>query len=636
MPTISFSRGGKALVASLAASSGLLGAYHYLDSDTDLRSRVVNQLFVKVECAARNLLSSSCSNLMMLWGDNGDGLVMPGQLSAPIRTPIIHALNSGGGGGGGRVRSVAVGEGFAVAADSQGTVWCWGKAIDGNTANSEKRPLDPTLKQTPEGFYELLAGHDIVQVVATRTAAICLGSNGKIAVIPVHDRARLKRQSHESREEKFLRQDVAISRAEVARTGPSAIPNPEERAWWMFWRREQLPLAGAPTSASLPELAYWAAFRNGVDTSKGRIPSKNVHVRQIAAGLDHVCALTQDGAIWTCSLSARDGNRWGQLGRGATAETKSLRNPWTGEDGDTNSSSGFKLAPQADTAWLGWPKKESKEGQETGVIDFSEEETLKRSKADAWYMDEFRRIEGIPPIQTVACGWHHTLALTKPGDAGDHSEVYAWGSNESMQSGAERHTAIIPFPEKVSINGGSVQAIAAGAMNSFFAVQNQSEWRLLALGNGLYGQMGNGQYVHQQGPGPATVGVISGAKFYDDAAGTTLPRKIRYVSAGRGHVAAALEGIPASTNVKAADDVFTWGLNRTFQLGTGRHVNEPTPVSPNVEVMTRASVIRGEGEDLAADEKKQVLDLLIHNAGVQLQLPPGARITCQGDLSIIY
>uniref|UniRef100_A0A671UH64 RCC1 and BTB domain containing protein 2 n=1 Tax=Sparus aurata TaxID=8175 RepID=A0A671UH64_SPAAU len=97
-------------------------------------------------------------------------------------------------------------------------------------------------------------------------------------------------------------------------------------------------------------------------------------------------------------------------------------------------------------------------------------------------------------VTEVACGSHHTIALTTDG------EVYAWGYNNSGQVGSGS-TANQPTPRRVSscLQNKVVVNIACGQLCSM-AVLDNGEGFVYAWGANSYGQLGTGNKSNQALP----------------------------------------------------------------------------------------------------------------------------------------
>ncbi|KAK2739475.1 hypothetical protein FQN55_009440 [Onygenales sp. PD_40] len=222
-------------------------------------------------------------------------------------------------------------------------------------------------------------------------------------------------------------------------------------------------------------------------------------------------------------------------------------------------------------------------------------------------------------ITKIAAGDYHSMALDKDG------HVFVFGDNSSGQLGIETslNTQYSDKPQMIPLDGlyggnnHEVKAtdIAAGGANSFFAINSKriitpqeipavvrdlgrvtsDVW---SCGKGLYGVLGNGKWTHVQNR-PTKVKALSGLFEFNEATQKVVPIGISHISVGATHASAVLgnlTNVKASKNGSQADtnfgaDVFWWGGNEFYQLGTGKRNNvaAPTHISPPADVDIRES-----------------------------------------------
>lgn len=153
-------------------------------------------------------------------------------------------------------------------------------------------------------------------------------------------------------------------------------------------------------------------------------------------------------------------------------------------------------------------------------------------------------------IVQIACGSHHSMALTKEG------EVYAWGQNNCGQvSNGIGTNQSAPRKVNTALAGKVVVSIACGQTSSM-AVTDVGE--VYGWGYNGVGQLGIGNYVNQLSP--VKVSGLNGIV-------------IEKIVCGYAHtLALSDEGV-----------VFVWGGNGYGQLGIGNKANvcAPTKVRQN-------------------------------------------------------
>ncbi|XP_027003673.1 RCC1 and BTB domain-containing protein 2 isoform X2 [Tachysurus fulvidraco] len=153
-------------------------------------------------------------------------------------------------------------------------------------------------------------------------------------------------------------------------------------------------------------------------------------------------------------------------------------------------------------------------------------------------------------VNEVACGSHHTIALTTDG------EVYAWGYNNSGQVGSGS-TANQPTPRRVSscLQNKVVVNIACGQLCSMAVLDNGE---IYGWGYNCNGQLGLGNNGNQQTP--CRIAALQGITIVQ-------------VACGYAHTLALTdEGF-----------VYAWGANAYGQLGTGNKSNQALPVLINMD-----------------------------------------------------
>ncbi|XP_036838558.1 RCC1 and BTB domain-containing protein 1 isoform X5 [Oncorhynchus mykiss] len=168
-------------------------------------------------------------------------------------------------------------------------------------------------------------------------------------------------------------------------------------------------------------------------------------------------------------------------------------------------------------------------------------------------------------ITQVACGSHHSLALTHDG------EVFAWGYNNCGQVGSGA-TANQPTPRRVTncLQGKVVMGIACGQTSSMAVLDNGEVFGWGYNGNGQLGVGNNGNQLT-----PCRLAALQGLC-------------VLQIASGYAHsLALTDEGL-----------LYAWGANTYGQLGTGNKSNQLSPV----HIMAEKE--RGEGERPTVGSKR--------------------------------
>uniref|UniRef100_A0A665UKG8 RCC1 and BTB domain-containing protein 2-like n=1 Tax=Echeneis naucrates TaxID=173247 RepID=A0A665UKG8_ECHNA len=179
-------------------------------------------------------------------------------------------------------------------------------------------------------------------------------------------------------------------------------------------------------------------------------------------------------------------------------------------------------------------------------------------------------------VTEVACGSHHTIALTTDG------EVYAWGYNNSGQVGSGS-TANQPTPRRVSscLQNKVVVNIACGQLCSMAVLDNGE---IYGWGYNCNGQLGLGNNGNQQTP--CRIAALQGVNIIQ-------------VACGYAHTLALTdEGL-----------IYAWGANSYGQLGTGNKSNQalPTQINTDKERMVEVAACHTSHTSAAKTQSGQVL-----------------------------
>ncbi|XP_030008655.1 RCC1 and BTB domain-containing protein 2 isoform X2 [Sphaeramia orbicularis] len=205
-------------------------------------------------------------------------------------------------------------------------------------------------------------------------------------------------------------------------------------------------------------------------------------------------------------------------------------------------------------------------------------------------------------VTDVACGSHHTIALTTDG------EVYAWGYNNSGQVGSGS-TANQPTPRRVSscLQNKVVVNIACGQLCSMAVLDNGE---IYGWGYNCNGQLGLGNNGNQQTP--CRIAALQGVNIVQVGTTTdsykavfpiicsliTFPFRVQ-VACGYAHTLALTdEGL-----------VYAWGANSYGQLGTGNKSNQalPTLINTEKERMVEVAACHTSHTSAAKTQSGQVL-----------------------------
>ncbi|XP_070173563.1 RCC1 and BTB domain-containing protein 1-like isoform X3 [Littorina saxatilis] len=200
----------------------------------------------------------------------------------------------------------------------------------------------------------------------------------------------------------------------------------------------------------------------------------------------------------------------------------------------------------------------------------------------------------------VACGSHHSLALTKGG------EIYAWGQNNCGQVG-NGTTANQPTPRKISAGIGckQVNSICCGQTSSMALMDTGEVYGWGYNGNG---QLGLGNNVNQ--PSPCRIHTLQGII-------------ISQLVCGYAHtLALSDEGV-----------LYSWGANSYGQLGTGNKANmiTPTKVTSSLERFIEIAATHYSHVSTAMTQTGKVM-MWGQCRGQSITAPITTRFSCVDDV----
>jgi len=205
-----------------------------------------------------------------------------------------------------------------------------------------------------------------------------------------------------------------------------------------------------------------------------------------------------------------------------------------------------------------------------------------------------------------------------------HGRVFSFGDNSYGQLGIQLktdnmelnkplninpHTVDSPAPVRLralypdAVHAPVVKSVAAGGQNSYFIVEadtgdaNSATSRTAgnvtsdawACGRGIWGTLGHGKWTHVQW-GPVRIPALSGLYEYNEKSGKSEPIRVGTFKVGQSHVAAIMANITSvaagakgtENDTNWGSDVYFFGNNEHFQLGTGKrsNLNVPSHIQP--------------------------------------------------------
>ena len=277
-------------------------------------------------------------------------------------------------------------------------------------------------------------------------------------------------------------------------------------------------------------------------------------VRQLSAGKDHTCAITDDLGVRCWGR-----NGFGQLGNGAfdgSATPVDVCEPGTSTPDEAGEA---PCEPLSDVLAL------SAGGGHTCVVVVSGEVLCWGINQDGELGDGTLKARNVPVFVVglagvamgVASGDFHTCALLESG------AMQCWGFNASGQLG-DGTTTLSASPVDVVGLPGPVAAMSAGGIQTCALSTSGAVW---CWGGNVNGQVGDGSLVDRLLP-TAVVGLDAG---------------VRVVAAGWKHTCAIL----------ADESMLCWGQNSQGQLGDGSLADSGVPIE--VGTLPKASLLDAGG-----------------------------------------
>ena len=320
-------------------------------------------------------------------------------------------------------------------------------------------------------------------------------------------------------------------------------------------------------------------------------------VTAIAAGSRHALALTSTGQVLAWGY-----NSAGQLGNGTTTSSSTpvqVSLP-SGTSVTTIAGGGsHSLALASSGTVLAWGDNSS--GQLGNGTTTSSSTAVQVS------------VPSGTTVTAISAGNSHSLALTA------NDQILAWGNNAYGQLG-NGTTTNTSTPAPVNLPAGTpATAIAAGALHNLALT---SSGQVLAWGENLYGELGNGSTANSSTP----------------VAVSNLQTVVTAIAAGNYHSLAIQLPKPVGSPAGAA---WAWGSNLYGTLGNGTTITSRTPVKASLPAGTTiTSIAGGDFHTLAVTSDGKALAWGLNGNGqlgdgtttdssvpVQVALPSGTIVT---------
>jgi hypothetical protein len=134
-------------------------------------------------------------------------------------------------------------------------------------------------------------------------------------------------------------------------------------------------------------------------------------------------------------------------------------------------------------------------------------------------------------------------------------------------------TSIIHEPTELPNVNAEIESLHLGGDTSFINAGNS----ILSFGNGQFGQLGNGQFVHFK-PSATQVTQLSNKFYWDEAQNQKVGLKFTQISVGNTHAFFVLDSLPGDGNAWGRS-VYVLGRNHFGQLGNDKRSNASSPTT---------------------------------------------------------
>lgn len=515
------------------------------------------------------------SGAVKCWGDNGRGQLGDGTFTNRYTPVDVIGLSSG-------VTDISAGTWHTCSLTNDGTVKCWGHNSQGQLGDgtSTNRYIPVDVSGLNSGGKGIATGFFHTCAVTQKGAVKCWGNNkyGQLG-----DGSNNRGNINTPVDVFGLSSGVITITAgdyhTCALTQSGAVKcwgyNPSGQLGDGTNKQSNIPvnvtgLSSGIKSISAGELHTCAVTQSGAAICWGnnlngqlgdgtniyrntpvRVFGLSSGIADIAAGKEHTCAITNNGAV-KC---------WGNNGRGQL--------------GDGRGS--YRNAP-VDVSGL---------SSGVTVIAAGSDRTCAITNSGAvkcWGSNNYVHLEYGPgsdrstpgdvpgfnsKVIAIASGKEHTCALT------DSGAVKCWGNNASGQLGDET-TKDRYAPNDVPSLGSGNKAIAAGEYHTCVLTNSGA---VKCWGRNNFGQLGDGTFTHRNIPAGVPrlrygVADVDGRKD-STAKYRNTPVDVSGLSSGVVAIAAGKDHTCALTKNGA---VKCWGRNNHRQLGDGSYNNRGTPV----------------------------------------------------------
>ena len=426
------------------------------------------------------------------WGVNNYGQLGNGLLAASTPTPT--AVDMTGALNGKKIEKIVTSTATSYAVTTDGKAYSWGRNNYGQLGNGTTNDSPVPVAVNTDG---VLAGKDIVDIVSTSTSAsasaLVLTADGRLYSWGRNNYGQLGNgTTNDSPVPVAVNTDgILAGKAIKAITSGSnsyyVLTSDGAVYSWGYNDNGELG-DGSTTQRNVPV----AVVATGVLSGKT--------VTTIAAGNNHLLALTSDGKVYSWGY-----NYYGQLGNNGTANSSApVTIPATNSLASRTVTAiavgpYHSLALTSDARVYGWGQNISGQLGDGSVTQRNAPVAVIAAGA----------LSG-KTVTAITTNQYHSLALSSDG------RVYGWGRNNSGQLGDNSTTqrnAPAAVSETGALAGKTIAAIAVGPNHSLAL---SSDGRVYSWGQNNNGQLGNTTTTNATTPGLAALSFEPNVDFGGD------------------------------------------------------------------------------------------------------------------------